>query len=866
MDTLTALLAKTYQDDYTHVSLEPAGKWIASNAFFDHYETARKQRAKLTFAERPGDHVPLILDMDIDITTDQAPSGKLYTEHEIVTLIHYCQNIIITKISKQHSRQDANRFVNRNLWCILLEKEMQKDKTRYKNGFHLHFPHLFLDKAAIRNVIIPAIRLEIANNNLFATSPTGEAVQHVALDDVATKPWLMYGSSKPNSKPYVISKIYNHKREPITIKECFNKENTTNVSMLMSISDKLSAGKVFALEETISAPDIKPIPVQTKPSLQYATTTEELDIDKVRTLVSFISPHRADGYDDWWTIGITLHSLANSDDESEKLLDIWKEFSAHSEKYDEESCNKKWENMSRSSKCAKKMGSLIYLARTDNPDKTNNYLASSTICSYESGYIPNTDTAIVEMLVKQYESLYMSGGDMIYKFNGVVWAPLEKHTKEFRMILIKFSRYYKTWFKNYKEDHLDDDDLIDKERLMRTLIHKCQNNGPQMAIIKVLEDFIAQDRLIQRLNYNPNLIAFQNGVYDFENLTFRQGSPDDFLSKQLNVIYNQSYSLEHPHVVMLEEFLSSLYQDNELKQYIVYKLADIFIGGNADKEVMIWTGSGDNGKSAIQHIIEYMMGVYAIKFPKAILIGDTPKAGACLPELTRAQGGIRWAVIDELAPDDMMNAGMVKYLSGGDSMYARDCFQKGADVFEFEPYFKLIIICNKIPNIKNPDSTTWERIRVIPHETKFVTQMPKNPTPYHRLGDKTFLNKNRKKILAEALAWYLIQKHIEKKTKHIQVPVPHKVTAATELYMSQVDTITDFITEMFVADKTNTLEVATMYSAYKHWYKESQTTNLNIDKKDFVGKATSTLIKLGYTVENGTCKRIKYKESDSIIV
>ncbi len=59
------------------------------------------------------------------------------------------------------------------------------------------------------------------------------------------------------------------------------------------------------------------------------------------------------------------------------------------------------------------------------------------------------------------------------------------------------------------------------------------------------------------------------------------------------------------------------------------------------------------------------------------------------------------AVVDEFAPDETVNAGVIKNLTGGiDNLYARDIQQKGKDVIDIDPFFKLIFICNTIPNIE----------------------------------------------------------------------------------------------------------------------------------------------------------------------
>ncbi len=52
---------------------------------------------------------------------------------------------------------------------------------------------------------------------------------------------------------------------------------------------------------------------------------------------------------------------------------------------------------------------------------------------------------------------------------------------------------------------------------------------------------------------------------------------------------------------------------------------EMYIGGNRDKILQIWTGEGDNGKSVTNKIIENKFGKLSVKFPKGMVTGDPPK-------------------------------------------------------------------------------------------------------------------------------------------------------------------------------------------------------------------------------------------------
>ena len=72
-----------------------------------------------------------------------------------------------------------------------------------------------------------------------------------------------------------------------------------------------------------------------------------------------LKPHRADGYEDWLSVGMALH------DTDDSLLADWDRWSRDRcpEKYDEQACRDKWDSFERGN--GKTLGSLIYWARED---------------------------------------------------------------------------------------------------------------------------------------------------------------------------------------------------------------------------------------------------------------------------------------------------------------------------------------------------------------------------------------------------------------------------------------------------------------------------------------------------------------------
>src|SRR6185295_507694 len=68
---------------------------------------------------------------------------------------------------------------------------------------------------------------------------------------------------------------------------------------------------------------------------------------------------------------------------------------------------------------------------------------------------------------------------------------------------------------------------------------------------------------------------------------------------------------------------------------------------------------------------------------------------------------------------DVLNCGTMKKLTGGDNFYARGLFKEPIKIV---PHFKLILHCNKLPNVSAEDRASWARIRVLPFESTFIKE------------------------------------------------------------------------------------------------------------------------------------------------
>ena len=235
----------------------------------------------------------------------------------------------------------------------------------------------------------------------------------------------------------------------------------------------------------------------------------------------------------------------------------------------------------------------------------------------------------------------------------------------------------------------------------------------------------------------------------------------------------------------------------------------------------MWTGEGDNAKSITQKFFELMLGELAIKFNTQYFTGKKVASGSANPELSRAAPPVRHATMEEPDADEQLNIGELKKLSGGDSYWARDLFERGKSTREVFPMFMLTFICNKLPKLKYSDKATWNRIRVIPFEATFVE--PGEPCPAtfeEQIKQKRFpmdkeFGKNIPRLVS-AFAWYLLE---WRQKVNVRVE-PEKVREATAIYRRQNDVYRQFIEECIIDDDSSSLTLTEIYAQFKEWFKE----------------------------------------------
>lgn len=270
---------------------------------------------------------------------------------------------------------------------------------------------------------------------------------------------------------------------------------------------------------------------------------------------------------------------------------------------------------------------------------------------------------------------------------------------------------------------------------------------------------------------------------------------------------------------------------------------DNFYGFELDGNHLFMKGGGDfmimsnsNGKSKCIDLFEQSFGEYCCKLPITLLTQKRAASNAATSELARTKGK-RFACLQEPSEDEKLNVGLMKELTGGDKIMARQIYKEPV---EFKPQFKMVLTCNQLPNVPANDNGTWRRLRVIEFTSKFCENpSPENPNEFEMDMDLA----SKFEIWKEYFMGLLINYY--KKYVEQSITEPDEVTACTREYQRNNDVYLDFVEQEFERNDMAFTSYNQMANCFRSWLKDNNMSHISMKKRDV---QTNLIKTLGKTV------------------
>ncbi len=800
---------------------------------------------------------------DLDFALPLGCTSRAYNEQMICLFIQCVTRVASRYIDEEYTTWD----------CLVLEKANATEKKgRLKDGIHIMFPYI-ITEPGLQQMIREDLLIELDDIDLFDKSKTNiqNSIQDIVDKAVIDKNgWMLLGSCKPDGLPYKLTSVYGYNSNDEVGNKFPNKrqnsrylddKNIIELLKLCSIRNHDVAPVIARLKDDMKdyveqwiddynkENEKKIIPIRKNHHLDKGGNSPNLCI--VRDLTSILNAERAGSYSTWIEVGWCLFNI------SPELLDCWVKFSKRAVEWEhvaETECEKEWAKMKKRGSDCKGLGTLYMWAKQDNPDaykeiiqKDKDYLICQVVknSSYEDG---------VKGKVRMRK---VAASDMIFNIVVVLQAC---YGREF--ICTNYEK--KTWFRfKVNRWHLCDGDvelkrIISTEMLQdfkkcsikyRHLSEKLHPEHPNKKKYKSIADDLCHvqtklkcgnfkkkimDVACEQLWFEPkpkkfedlldtknHLILLNNGVYDFEGVPDIEGKPkgrfraarcDDYLSLSTNIDWKE-FSWSDDVIKEVMNFIETIMQGEEERDYLLRCMAS-FLHGEVKGEILhFWTGKGSNGKSILGNLIKNTLGDYYDILDISCLTQKRAGSEKARPELAKLKGK-RVVFCQEPSGKDQLNVGIVKELTGGDTISVRQLHKEHT---QLTPQFKLILTCNDLPKVSSEDNGTWRRIKPLPFESEFV----EDPDPNNKRQQKSDPDLKNKMIGWEQGFFWILTQYYPNFKEH-GYKSPPKVLEKLQEYRHDSSHFAEFMKDYIMqGTKSDELLLDEIFPVFQCWFKQT---------------------------------------------
>jgi len=819
---------------YNFLSQRDKRKYLIDTTDLPKFWELYNQSSGLSISVRPRKFGMARLDIDVKLPKDYS-SERLISPKDITDTIDIFNIVLSRHIPKLKPE---------NLTAVVYTKPQTKGSDFIKEGVHIEYPFCLIKKEDFKLVILPAFLKEASG--LFTRYNSKDIFD---IHASGSNPWLLYGSIKEDGKlPYQISSVIDSELNEVEFKfgnETVSTETqfefgTTFNPQILDISNETQKLKfLFETNQVVDIPSFQ-LP-QLKKWTEEMNNCPEDRLKTIRELLLFLSPDRASSYQSWYAVG---NAIANETGKSLDGLELFLEFSARASNFDKVSCIALYQK----NKGKATLGTIRHYAKIDDADRYQKYYAGKMSKSLIGSIKRNgqlTNVACAEALHAKYNKDYVYDKGEFYQFVDHHWKRESKESTELYHkiselkvhILEELKKLREQIAKLMEEEDEDSEDEeeskqnkkqqkeLEKERLVLLKEkNKLEDTPFRKKIIQECMVYFKDSEFVEKLNQNPKLLGFENGVYDLTTNSFRDGQPEDYITFRMGVPFT-SVSIPTTKAKVMKYF-GEVFQEEELKRYVLTYLGTLLEGYNTHKGLHYFTGSGNNSKSVLIGILSKLFGDYAGTLPTSVFSGKRTQSSACSPELVMAVLK-RFVVCQEASKREEFNEGLMKELSGNDEIYIRGLYKDGKKI---RPQFKLIFPQNNIPNLINSDKAVWKRIRIIPFNTEFTL----NPTKENQIQiDESFSFDTE---MIQELLLILIENH-----KTYQNYVPEIVLQATQKAKMMNDSILLFTKSCLNNDGISKVSLAETFDEYKMWFEKEHQKKCDVKKLEFIEKIKECL-------------------------
>ncbi len=200
------------------------------------------------------------------------------------------------------------------------------------------------------------------------------------------------------------------------------------------------------------------------------------------------------------------------------------------------------------------------------------------------------------------------------------------------------------------------------------------------------------------------LLNLQNGTYNLKTHEFREFNKSDLISKMAFVKYAPKATCPK-----WLAYLESSIPDADTRRFLQQAAGYTLTGDASEDCLFLNIGLGRNGKGVFVNTLKALLGDYAMQADFQTFAAQKGGSITIRTDIARLAGA-RLVVSSENDQEQRIAEGLIKNLTGSDTITARKLFQEEE---EYLPQFKLWFGVNNEPRITGTDEGIWSRIHLI---------------------------------------------------------------------------------------------------------------------------------------------------------
>jgi phage/plasmid-associated DNA primase len=443
-----------------------------------------------------------------------------------------------------------------------------------------------------------------------------------------------------------------------------------------------------------------------------------------------------------------------------------------------------------------------------------------------------TDGDVSDYVIALYGDDIRVDYDDIYLWKEHYWLKSDESLLDY---LLDTKLYKK--LKGILDTKFDKSEDFKKYLSLLKKINNFRNCKPRSNYIKAIINTLKNTQPKGEFDHNPNLICFENGVYDLESNQFRDGKKEDLCSQVVPYDWEPSTPSQ---IDNLMKWIDQIMPLQDEKDCLLRCLSSC-LTGRLLENIIILTGKGRNGKDTlITGLLHETLGPDLYYNCSTSVITQATKGGISQEKANMHKK--RAVIYSEPSKDEVLRCANLKEVSGCPELTGRALYSKRTSIINNSTS---IIHTNAIPNLDHVDDAIFNRLVIFQFRALFRTQEKYDEYPegteylyltntYYK--SQEFLETNRLVFMNILIKYY----EQFQRDKYLIVNIPKTMQDLTKGYLCESDDFVNwFNTEYQITPRgEDYIKMKDVYALYR-----SSDLYQNLNKKEKRRNNKDSLIK-----------------------